>query len=79
MRKKERPTLIPIEYPLFLEALKKELAKNPGTTLTAFCKKHAIDYGFSTDGSEPSGRVSTSYAVKRVQVPILQTVKTPCI
>lgn len=46
MRKKERPTLIPIEYPLFLEALKKELAKNPGTTLTAFCKKHAIDYGF---------------------------------
>lgn len=36
--KREKPTLIPIEYPLFLEALKKELDKNPGTTLTAFCK-----------------------------------------
>lgn len=44
--KREKPTLIPIEYPLFLEALKKELDKNPGTTLTAFCKKRAIDYGF---------------------------------
>lgn len=30
--KRERLTLIPIEYLLFLEALKKELAKNPGTT-----------------------------------------------
>ena len=65
--KRERLTLIPIEY-LFIvfgSTQKGTSQKSRNNNIDAFCKRRAIIMIFSTYGSEPSGRVSTSYAVKR--------------
>lgn len=65
--KRERLTLIPIEY-LFIvfgSTQKGTSQKSRNNNIDAFCKRRATIMIFSTYGSEPSRRVSTSYAMKR--------------